>query len=74
MCVVGFDDLGASVLVLFGERTATVVEVFCVIGCGTLGQGGGGGDVVVSRNFEKCSGRFGGVVWGGPLSIVDLGY
>ena len=43
MCVVGFDDLGSSVLVLFGERTATVVEVFCVIGCGTLGQGCGEG-------------------------------
>jgi len=31
-----------------------------------------GGDVVVSRNFEKCSGRFGGVVWGGHLSRETL--
>ncbi len=39
-----------------------------------FGQGCWGGDVFVSGDFEECSGGFGGVVRGGSLSVVHLGY
>ena len=45
-----------------------------MVGCGAFDRGCWGGDVFVSGDLEKCSGGFGGVVRGGSLSVVHMGY